>query len=417
MLKIICNLLLYGLVFPAVAAGPLQPHQLTTEYRVNPLGIAEKQPRFSWTFKTTERNQFQSAYEIIVSAGLDNLSKGIGEIWSSGKISSAQNTLIPYKGKPLQSFTRYYWRVRAYNAALGTGSWSEPAWFETAMLRKEDWAARWIDDGSANPAKDEDYYKPDRMPLLRREFAITKKIEKARLYICGLGYYEAYINGQKVGDHVLDPGFTTYKKEVLYVTYDVTSQVKGGRNVAGFMLGNGWWNPLPFKFFGRWDLRDYQQTGRPCVKAELHIAYADGSREKILTDENWLTAPGPILHNNVYLGESYDARLEQKNWNTTAADTKVWKKASVTEGASGQLTPQMQPAIRITKVLKPVKITEVGKDTFLVDLGQNFAGVARIAVSGKAGTKISLRYGEDLFKDGRLNYLTTVATQIKKRDY
>ena len=150
MIKIICNLLLYGLVFPAFAAGPLQPNQLTTEYRVNPLGIAEKQPRFSWTFKTTERNQFQSAYEIIVSAGLDNLSKGIGEIWSTGKISSAQNTLIPYMGKPLQSFTRYYWRVRTYNTEMGTGSWSEPAWFETAMLRKEDWAARWIDRVMAN---------------------------------------------------------------------------------------------------------------------------------------------------------------------------------------------------------------------------------------------------------------------------
>ena len=408
------NLLLFigGVFFYTVvtAAPPLQPAQLSCEYRNNPLGIDVRTPLFSWTLVATIRNQFQSAYELIVSDNIKTILAAEGDQWSSGKITSGQTLHIEYAGKSLQSCKRYYWRVKVYNRQGEASAWSEPAWFETAMLDATDWKASWINDGSMNPLKDEDYYKEDRMPLLRKEFSTRKKIAAARLYISGLGYYEAFLNGKKIGDHVLDPGFTTYRKQVLYVVYDITSMIKIGSNMAGIMLGSGWWNPLPFKFFGRWDLRNYQQTGRPCVKAELHIKYTDGSTEKIVTDESWQTIPGPITHNNVYLGEQYDARLEQ-NW---ASPISIWKNAVVVKGPEGVLTVQQQPAIKVTKVIKPVAIKMHGKDTFIVDMGQNFAGVSRIKVKGTAGTKISLRYGEDLFKDGSLNYMTTVATQIKK---
>jgi alpha-L-rhamnosidase len=189
--------------------------------------------------------------------------------------------------------------------------------------------------------------------------------------------------------------------------------LKKGSNVAGVMLGSGWWNPLPLKLFGRWDLRQYQQSGRPCVKAEMHIQYDDGSTVVIATDESWQTAPGPIVFNNVYLGEKYDARLEQKNWNNINADKSIWKQALLTPGPSGALSSQMQPPIKITRIIKPVKIYEQGKDTFIVDMGQNFAGVARIKVKGVAGTKINMRLGEDVWKGGSLNYMTSVMTQIK----
>ena len=171
----------------------------------------------------------------------------------------------------MRSFTRYYWRVKTYDQHNEPSDWSGVNWFETAMLMPEDWKARWISDGSGHPARDEEYYKEDRMPLLRKPFSVNKKISSARLYISGMGYYEAYLNGSKIGDHMLDPGFTTYAKEVLYTTYDITALLKKGNNMAGIMLGNGWWNPLPLKLFGRWDLRTYQQSGRPCVKAEIHI--------------------------------------------------------------------------------------------------------------------------------------------------
>jgi alpha-L-rhamnosidase len=408
----VCFLVTDGL--SAQVTSPLQPSRLTCEYIENPLGIDTKAPRLSWTLKSTVRNQFQSAYDLILSDNIKDIQQGKGNVWSTGKIISSQNIQIEYKDGALKSFTKYYWRVKVYNQNNDASPWSDINSFETAMLSRSDWKAQWISDGSKNPEKDEDYYKKDRMPLLRKEFSANKKILSARLYICGLGYYEAYLNGEKISDHVLDPGFTTYRKQALYVVHDITSLVKKGTNVAGIMLGSGWWNPLPFKLFGRWDLRNYQQTGRPCLKAEIHIHYDDGTVEKVVTGDDWETAPGPIIQNNVYLGEKYDARLEQKNWNTANPNKSEWKNAVIVQGPSGELTTQMQPAIKITRVIKHVSITEIRPDTFIVDMGQNFAGVARIKVAGAAGTKITLRYGEGVFADGSLNVMTTVATQIKK---
>lgn len=395
-------------------AGSLKPDKLTCEYLVDPLGIDTKSPRLGWTLSSAERDQVQSAYEILVSDNPEDLRLQKGNVWSTGKVSASHQNHIAYAGKALVPFTRYYWSVKVYDQAGVPSAWSAPAWFETAMLDAADWKAQWIGDGSRQPEKDEDRYQTDRMPLFRKEFTSAKQVASARLYISGLGYYEAYLNGEKVGDHMLDPGWTTYRKQVLYTVHDVTKMVTKGANMAGIMLGNGWWNPLPFKFFGRWDLRDYQQTGRPCVKAELHIRYADGSSEKIITDETWLTAPGPIIKNNVYLGEHYDARLEQPNWSTTRANKKNWRNAVRAEGPAGSLTVQMQPPIRVTKVIRPVKITEHKPGVFIADLGQNFAGVVRLKVKGPAGTKVTLRYGEALFDDGSINVMTTVATQIKK---
>lgn len=395
-------------------ASPLQPTSLTCEYIENPLGIDVRLPRFAWNFMGSERNQYQSAYEIIVSDDLSTINKGTGTDWATGKVGSSVNIQIPYAGKPLTAFTRYYWRVKTYNQSGEASAWSTVNWFETAMLSEGDWKAVWINDGSSNPARDEDYYKPDRMPLLRRSFNAAKSVLSARLYISGLGYYEAYLNGNKIGDHVLDPGFTTYRKQVLYAVHDITALVKNGNNTAGIMLGSGWWNPLPFKLFGRWDLRKYQQTGRPCVKAEVHLSYKDGTEDIIATDDQWQSAPGPIIQNNVYIGEHYDARLEQKNWSTAGNDFTAWKKAVKVTGPEGALTAQMQPPIKVTRVVKPIKIIPFKPGIFIADMGQNFAGVASLKVKGPAGTTISLRYGEDLFKDGSLNTMTTAATQIKK---
>jgi len=399
---------------PLLAVSPLQPVSLTCEYIGNPINIDNATPQLSWRFLSSGKNEKQTAYEIIVSDRFEGIDRSEGNFWSSGKVLSDQNVNIRYQGKSLTSFTRYYWRVRVYDENNEVSVWSEPAWFETSMLEEGDWSAKWISDGSKNPDKDEDYFKDDRMPLFRREFSATKSIVSARLYISGVGYYEAYLNGKKVSDHVLDPGWTTYKKQVLYAVHDITPLLRKGQNVAGVMLGNGWWNPLPIKLFGRWDLRNYQETGRPCLKAEIRITYIDRSVDVIPTDALWTTAPGPVVHNNVYLGEHYDARLERDGWNTLKTNKKGWTSAVEVPGPSGRLSAQMQPAIKITKVVQPVRITQPRPDTFIVDMGQNFAGVVRIRVKGPAGRKVTLRYGEDVHKDGTLNYHTTVMTQIRK---
>src|SRR6478736_4115705 len=261
--------------------SPLQPATLKCERIQNPLGIDNKNPLLSWQFTATARDQIQSAYEIIVSDSKESIDNKKGNIWSSGKITGSQHRQIEMKGIDLKSFTRYYWRVRVYNGQDAISNWSEFAWFETAMLHSEDWKASWISDGSIQPSQDEEYYKDDPMPLFRKEFVVQKKITNARLYISGLGYYESFLNGNKIGDHELDPGFTTYRKQVLYTVYDITSILKKGKNAIGIMVGNGWYNPLPMRLFGRIDLRKYLFTGRPCVKAEIHLHFSDGTLQKI----------------------------------------------------------------------------------------------------------------------------------------
>lgn len=408
MYKYICSLVAL-VAFTIPVAAQLYPVNLTCEYMKDPLGIDIHTPRFSWQFTSTERNQFLHAYELIVSNDISKIEKGTGSTWTSGQIKSGENTNIIYAGQPLQSFTRYYWRVRVRSGEGKLSAWSAIASFETAMLAASDWKADWINDGQQQFEKDEDFYQEDPMPLFRKQIIIKKKIATARLYISGLGYYEAYLNNNKIGENKLDPGFTTYRKEVLYVTHDITRLLKKGNNTLGVMLGNGWWNALPLRLFGRFNIRDVQQTGRPCLKAQIHISYTDGSREMVRTDETWETAPGPILRNSVYLGETYDARKEKPFESKSG-----WNKAVTATGPDGQLSAQLVPPIRVTKVLRPISVKEIGKDTFLVDMGQNFAGFARIKLNAPEGTRISLRFGEDTFKNGHLNYLTTVAGHIKE---
>ncbi|MDQ6477278.1 family 78 glycoside hydrolase catalytic domain [Dyadobacter sp. LHD-138] len=397
------------------AQAEIQPGKLTCEYLENPLGIEAKNPGLSWTVVSSERNQMQTAYEVLVSDKLSELEVSKAKIWESGKVQTANSLHITYHGKALQPFTRYYWRVRIYDQHGKASAWSKPAWFETAMTRETDWQAKWIGDGSKQRERDEDFYKEDAMPLFRKNFKAGKRVSSARLYISGLGYYEAYFNGKKVGDHILDPGWTTFEKQVLYTVYDVSDLIRQGDNTAGIMLGNGWYNPLPLRFFGKFNLRDVLKNGRPCVKAQILIQYGDGTREWINTDESWDTAPGPVVLNNVYLGEHYDARLEKTGWNVAGKASGSWKKAVSVQGPAGTLTVQMQPPVRVTKIVRPVRITKPKPGTFIFDMGQNFAGIARIKVKGESGRKITLRYGEELNPDGSLNVLTTVAGQIKQK--
>ncbi|MEP7279606.1 MAG: family 78 glycoside hydrolase catalytic domain [Bacteroidota bacterium] len=393
-----------------MAVPVLLPSHLTCEYRTNPLGIDVLQPRLSWNIVSKEKNQLQTAYEIVVSDDSNNKEQGKGNVWNTGKILSGNNIHIDYNGKALKPFTRYFWRVKVYDKNGRPSGWSELAFFETAALQPSDWQAKWIGDGSKQFEKDEEFYQKDPMPLFRKQIKTNKKVASARLYISGIGYSEVYINDKKIGDNMLDPGFTSYRKEVLYVTYDITKYlVSQPVNNLGVMLGNGWYNPLPLRLFGRYNLRNVQQTGRPCVKAQVLITYSDGTKETIVTNEQWQTAPGPVVRNNVYLGEEYDARLEKSFLSLTG-----WKNAEVTKGPDGKLTAQMQPPIRITRLVKPISIREVGKDTFVVDMGQNFAGVARIKVKGPAGTTVSLRYGELVYPNGSLNWMTTTAGHIKE---
>jgi alpha-L-rhamnosidase len=389
-----------------------EPYGLTCEYQANPLGIDMAQPALGWKLSSGERNQYQTAYELVVALAEKDLEQGKNLVWKSGKVVSGQCFNIPYGGKRLRPFTRYYWRVKIYDRDGKTSGWSPAAYWETAMLSSSDWKAQWIGDGSVAPQDEADFYKDDPAPLFRKVFNTKKDLVQARLYITGLGYYEASVNGKPVDDRRLDPGWTNYGKQILYSVFDITSLVRPGDNAVGVTLGNGFFNPLPMLIFKQ--LRDYLYIGRPCVMAQLKLSFADGTEEWIVTDETWKTADGPILRNNVYLGEHYDARRELNGWDNTGFDDSNWSLSVKVAPPPGVLTAQMQPPIRVTKVLKPVRMTETRPGTFVFDMGQNMGGVVRLKVQGARGTQVKIRYGEDVYSDGSLNVMTSVAGQQKK---
>lgn len=386
---------------------------LKTDYQTTPLGFDDPMPKFSWILQSSERGMIQTAFEILVSDDPEKLDAGTGNFWQTGKIPGNKTFGIQYSGKPLNSFTRYFWKVRIWNQLGEISAWSQPTWFETSMMKASEWKAQWISDQRQLPLKDEDFYKETHNPLLRKEINLKKEVRSARLYIAGLGYSIAYLNGQRVGDHMLDMPWTQFARQVMYNTFDVTPMLRKGKNSIGVMLGNGWYNPMPISLFQRFNFRDALTVGKPCLKAQLRITFTDGSTETILTDESWKAGEGPILKNSVYLGELYDARLEQKGWNEPGFDDSKWTKAKLGKGPAGQLIAQYIPPVRATKILNTVKMTEPKPGVYLFDFGQNFAGVPRLKVNGPAGTVVTMRGGEDIHADGSLNYLTVITGQLK----
>ncbi|MGD1894253.1 MAG: family 78 glycoside hydrolase catalytic domain [Cyclobacteriaceae bacterium] len=408
---ILCLLSLYFLTLSVTAQTP---SQLRTEYQTNPLGIDESSPRFSWVVPDNQRNTQQVAYQIQLATTAKDLVSGENIIWDSGKLESDQSVNVAYNGPKLDSHTRYYWTIRTWDNHGNQSEYAEPAWFETAFLPDLKWQAEWIGDRREAPEREEDMYDTIPAPLFRKAFDGNQPIEKARLYISGLGYYEAELNGEKVGDQVLDPGWTNYGQRVLYSTYDVTDQIQEGKNTIGVALGNGWYTPLPLGLFRRFNLRKFLMIGQPKFIAELHLWHSDGSKSVIPSDESWVWDTGPLLENNIYLGETYDARQERPGWSTSEFEANGWKPVSKANPPGGKLLAQMAPPIRITEEIEPVAVSQPDSGVFVFDLGQNFAGWIRLTLNGEAGTTVKMHYGELLFENGRVNGLTTVAGHIKE---
>jgi alpha-L-rhamnosidase len=398
----------------------LEPLALKCEYCFNPLGIDTPQPRLSWILTTDRRGEKQTAYEIVAASSLVKLGNGEADLWESGKISTAESINTIYAGRPLYSGQRVFWKVRVWDSSGEISGFSKPAWFEMAMLSPKDWQAKWIQRRSGMDLPDAESFNDNPAPILRKEFALDKKIARARVYVSGLGYFELHLNGECVGDDVLNPGWTSYTQRVFYSAYDVTAQLKEGPNAIGIMLGNGWFHPLSLDMWGRHKFGDSMTTGEPRAIVQLVVEFADGTKQTILTDQTWHTTGGPILRNSVYLGEVYDARKEQAGWDQPGFNDSRWEAAVLAETPKlGPLQAQVTPPIRVTRRLKPVKMTEPAPGVYIFDFGQNFAGWAQLRVKGNRGTRVRLRSGELLYPDGTLNGMTAVAGQIKDggKDY
>lgn len=397
----------------AEATSELTVGSLRCEMLVDPLGIDTPRPRLSWKLSSERRGEEQTAYRVLVAATAEALSSEEDLLWDSGKVHGSKSLQVAYAGPALASRQACVWSVRVWGAKERPSSWAPSGSWEMGLLNGSDWAARWIDDGVAPAQTDAEQYEQDPAPLMRQEFVTGASVTRARLYISGLGYYEASINGERVGDRLLDPLWTDYDKRVFYSTYDVTKSLREGGNALAVTLGNGWYNPLPLRMWGRLNLREHLPTGRPCVLAQLEIEYADGKRQTIASDESWRWAPGPLLRNNIYLGEEYDARLERDGWDEPGYDSADWKSVARASGPTGPLVCQPLQPIKAIGELDAVARTEPTPGAFIFDFGQNFAGWAQLNVKGDAGTRVRMRFGELLHADGSLNPLTSACGQIK----
>ena len=384
------------------------PKTLTCEYLVEPRGVDTLHPRLSWMLGSPQRGEHQTGYQILVAKEEALLHPGKADVWDSGHCASAENVLVPYAGPALKSGSRYFWTVRTWDARGAVSPWATPASWEMGLLQPVDWQpAKWIQLDqdtrtsplATRPMQTSTMKKPTMVksfpsPLFRQTFVIRKPVSKARLYICGLGYYELFLNGMRLGHYQLDPGMTTYDARAFYVTHDVTKALHSGENAVGVMLGNG--------FYGQnivWAA--WLAWGPPVLLAKCIIEYTDGTVDTIATDASWRVTTGPVLFDNVYAGETYDARLEIPGWDQPGLDDSHWQLARVAKNPSVKLQSQMIQGVEDICIIKPKRIIAASGGKWIVDLGQNFAGCVRLTLNEPAGTQITLRMAEILAPGGR----------------
>ena len=361
--------------------------ELQTEYLVNPLGIDTEKPRLMWKLNGLR----QTAYQIFVGADSAKVAKAIGPSWTSTKLSSAQNLVI-YAGEKLKPFTKYYWTVRLWGPNQKLIAPAKLATFETGMMSMANWTGDWISDSF------DMNFKP--APYFRKKIALTKRIKSARIYLAAAGLYELSVNGQRIGNHRLDPMYTRFDRRNLYLTHDVTPYLKNGENAMGVLLGNGWYN---HQSTAVWNFDKANWRARPAFCLDLRITYTDGSTEIIGSGKDWKTAPSPVIFNSIYTAEHYNAQAEQPNWNRANFIDTAWKNASLRAAPSQQIVAQVMHPVRDIDTLKAVSFKKLSNTEYLFDIGQNISGVSEITVKGNTGTVIRLVHAELLGKNGDVN--------------
>ncbi len=366
----------------------LAPGGLRSNGWRNPLAVSSLRPQFSWRLSAASpslHGVIQTAYRIEVSAAGRGFASANHILWNSGIVHSAATSGIAYAGPALQPRHEYAWRVRVWDARGRASAWSAVAHWSQAPV----WHAHWIQAPNNSPTAP--------MPLFRKSFSLARPVARAVLYASGLGQNELFINGRKVSNDLLTPGWSDYRKTVFYDSYNVTSLLRRGSNVLGVMLGNGMYRVLHTpgrytKFAGSF--------GPPRCIVQLDIEFAGGGAVEIDSDGSWKTLPGPITFSSTYGGEDYDARRNPRGWDRPGFNAANWQAAVVTAGPGGALTPELAPPIRVMHIYSPVKITHPAPGIAVYDFGQNFAGWPAIRVEGRAGAVVKLIPGELLDQRG-----------------
>ena len=381
----------------------------------NPVGIGLT-PDFSWILTAGHRGQIQTAYQVIVGSESEIIKNDPGTIWDSGKILSLQSVWIAYQGPSLISGKEYFWRIRAWDEDDKPSPWSKTGRFVTGLFSEEDWRdSKWIGyedindslllipgvhgngDNLGDVAK-----KRTTVPYFRKDFSIEKKISKAYVFVSGLGQYELYINGDKIGDHFLSPGWTDYRKTCFYNTFDITENLKRGSNTVGSIVGNGFYNINRERY-----RKLVIAYGAPKMILKLIVQYSDGSKNVIVSDESWKTTPSPVTFSSIYGGEDYDARLEQDGWNKPGFKDNSWKKVLLVKVPAGILRPETDYPVKVSEVIDYKKISTKKDSIFIYDFRQNASGIIKIKIRGDKGQTVRFTPGELLGNDSLVTQQAT----------
>jgi len=382
-LKLTLAFLLFSVT---IFSQDLSVKDLTVEHKKNPVGIDNVNPRFSWKLSGTGTGIMQTAYSIRVATD-EKFSSG-KTVWILEKTNSPESVLQIYKGGKLKSAQRYYWQVKVWDNKGRASKWSETAYFETGLLDKTEWKAKWIEMEG-----DTLRYSPS--PHFRKEFQLGKTVASARVYVTSHGYYELHINGKKVGDQVLTPGWTSYGKRLQYQVYDVTPMLVKGANAVAAVLGDGWYRGT-LAWGNNWAIYG-KSLG---LLMQLKIIYTDGTETLVVTDNTWKASNnGAIRMNDIYNGETYDATKKLTGWNLPGYSENGWKNVKTAEYPNNLIASEGSP-IRKIQEIKPVKIFRTPKGKLIVDMGQNMVGWLRLKVTGTKGTVVTLRHAEVMDKFG-----------------
>jgi alpha-L-rhamnosidase len=390
------NFLIIGLQFMSIVlCAQTKVAGLLCENLSDPIGIDATQPRFSWQLISDKRNTMQTAYEIRVLDG-----KKIN--WNSGKISSDSSVHVCYKGPSLTSAKKYSWQVKVWDNNGKATAWSAPAFWQMGLLQPADWSAKWIEAASADTV--------DRItPLFRKAFQLTKKIKSATAFITAHGLYEACINGKKIGDAYLTPGWTSYNKRLQYQTYDVTALLQNGENAVGVMLGSGWYRGT-LAWGGNKDVWGKNLA----LLFQLEIMYDDGTKETVSSDDSWKSSTGNILYSEIYNGEINDARKEKINWCNPNYNDAGWHPVNTKSYDNNILVATQNEPIKKHETFKPLNTFTTPKGEQVIDFGQNLVGFVELKIKGNAGDTIKISHAEVLDKAG--NFYTENLRAAKEQD-
>ncbi|NQU52423.1 MAG: family 78 glycoside hydrolase catalytic domain [Bacteroidetes bacterium] len=394
----------------------ITPTQLTCEYLKNPSVVDVTQPRLAWIniAEEGERGQIQTAWQIKVASTKELLEKP--DLWDSKKVQENQSNRVEYNGKILQSRQDCWWQVRVWDKNGDLSDWSEVAFWHMGLLDETDWKATWIGapwqeeetlSKETNPNTGLPKELPPPAPMFRKEFKVEKEIKSAVVYVTGLGYFELYLNGEKVGDDVLVPNQTNYglrpklieqgipladnfrEYKVMYLAYNIKNKLKQGGNAIGSILGNGFYNPAK-----HWA----QGYGTPRFLAQVHLTYSDGSENIIVSDTSWKASKSPILMDMVYYGEHYDARLEQPGWCTSGFDDAEWENSVIRKPPAGKMVAHTAHPDKVVERLKPIRIEKMYNGNYKVDFGIEISGWVKLNnVNGPKGHKIEIKYLSNQF--------------------